>query len=188
MSRIPSLEDSYFAVLGLTGAGKSLFLNAISDSNQCEVGSIGKSCTQKNKLITFIYKNHRFNALDTAGLDDSNDNESKIKNLKDILKEQPMIKALIILKKYNDLRLPGSMQDALISFMEAFPLKKFWEHVIIVNTWANPFDETFKDYIDEPHEQFLEKILQCEKLINIMKDKNIDLPHNLKEYYVCSKK
>jgi ABC-type nitrate/sulfonate/bicarbonate transport system ATPase subunit len=62
---IDYINESYFAVLGLTGAGKSSFLNAINDTESCEVGKKDKSCTQKNQLVTFLFNNQRFNALDT---------------------------------------------------------------------------------------------------------------------------
>ena len=179
---------SFFVVLGLTGAGKSFFINAISDTNSCKVAASGKSCTQMNEMVSFVYNNHRYNALDTPGLDDSDNNDEKINTLKNILGSHPTIKTLIFIKKYNDLRLPMSMQSALSTFMEAFPLKTFWDHVIIVNTWANPHDETVNDFLNEPHETYLEKILTCDNLKNIMKEKNINVPSKLKEYYVCSKK
>ena len=188
MSTFDYLHESCFAIIGLTGAGKSSFLNAISDSDSCKVGTQGKSCTQGNQLVTFVYNNHRFNALDTPGLDDSDNNDEKINTLKNILGSHPTIKTLIFIKKYNDLRLPMSMQSALSTFMEAFPLKTFWDHVIIVNTWANPHDETVNDFLNEPHETYLEKILTCDNLKNIMTKKNINVPSKLKEYYVCSKK
>lgn len=185
---IDYLHESYFSVLGLTGTGKSLFLNALSDTESCIVGSKGKSCTQNNQLVSFIYNNHRFNAIDTPGLDDSDNNNEKIKILKNILKVHPKIKKIIVVKKYNDMRFPLSMQNAFITFMEAFPLKTFWEHVIIVNTWANPHDESYTDHMIEGHENFLDKILECQNLLNIMNQKNINLPTTLKEYFVCSKK
>lgn len=185
---IDYLHESYFSVLGLTGTGKSLFLNALSDTECCIVGSKGKSCTQNNQLVSFIYNNHRFNAIDTPGLDDSDNNNEKIKILKNILKVHPKIKKIIVVKKYNDMRFPLSMQNAFITFMEAFPLKTFWEHVIIVNTWANPHDESYTDHMKEGHENFLDKILECQNLLNIMDQKNINLPTTLKEYFVCSKK
>ena len=72
--------------------------------------------------------------------------------------------------------------------MEAFLLQTFWDHVIIVNTWANPHDESFADYKEEKHETFLEKILQSKNLLNIMQQKNINVPSKLNEYFVCSKK
>ena len=158
---IDYIYESYFAVLGLTGAGKSSFLNAISDTDSCIIGKLGRACTQNIQLVSFAYDNHRFNALDTPGLDDTDNNEEKIKILKNILKEHPKIKKIIIIKKFSDLRLPLSMQNAFITFMEAFPIQTFWDHLIIVNTWANPHDETYMDYKEEEHETFLEKILQC---------------------------
>jgi hypothetical protein len=66
-----------------------------------------------------------------------------------------------------------------------FLSKLFWDHVIIVNTWANPHDEDFQDYLEENDETYLEKILKCQNLLKIMKDKQINVPSNLKEYYVC---
>ena len=185
---IDYIYESYFAVLGLTGSGKSSFLNAISDSDSCKIGMLGISCTQKNQLVSFVFNNHRFNAIDTPGLDDSNNNDEKVNILKNILKEHPKIKKIIIVKKYNDIRLPESMQKSLITFMEVFPLKNFWKNVIIVNSWANPHDETYQDYLEEKHETFLDKLLSCEKLLQVMRNKNIEIPNSLEEEYVCSKK
>lgn len=192
MSRgIDYLNESYFAVLGLTGSGKSSFLNAISGDNACIVANTGLACTQKPQLVSFVpphIPNHRFNAIDTPGLDDTNNNQEKINILKNILAVHPTIKKLIIVKKYNDLRLPESMQNAIIAFMEAFPMKNFWDHVIIVNSWANPHDESFNDYMEEGHQKFLDKILGCQHLLKKMKEKDIQRPKDLKEYFVCSKK
>ena len=55
---IDYIYESYFAVLGWTGAGKSLLLNAISDTNSCLIGSFGKTGTQNNQLVSFLYENH----------------------------------------------------------------------------------------------------------------------------------
>ena len=73
-------DASFFVILGLTGAGKSFFINAISDTNCCKVAASRKSCTQMNEMVSFVYNNHRYNALDTPGLDDSdnNNNDEKI--------------------------------------------------------------------------------------------------------------
>ena len=91
-------------------------------------------------------------------------------------------------EKYGELRVCVSLQEAFKVFMEAFPLHNFWEHVIIVNTWVNPHDESFQDYMNEQHETFSEKIPQRENAKKIMESKKIDVPHSLKEYFVCSKK
>ena len=71
--------------------------------------------------------------------------------------------------------------------MEAFPIKTFWDNVIIVNFLENPQEETFTDYISKSHENFIEKIVQCDKLKSNIDNKNINLPSKLKVYSVCSK-
>ena len=189
MTGIDYINESYFAVLGLTGVGKSSFLNAISDSDSCLIGNFGKSCTQDKQLVSFVFNNHRFNAIDTPGLDDSDNDDEKVNALKKVLKDHPTIKKIILVKKYNDLRLSESMQKALTVIMDAFPLKTFWDHVIVVNSWANPHDEFYTDYIEEgKHENFFNQIMKCDYLLNVMKEKNINKPKELKEYFVCSKK
>ncbi len=52
---------------------------------------------------------------------DSDNNDENVNTLKNILRKYPTIKKIIIVKK----RLPKSMQNAISSFMEAFPLKTF---------------------------------------------------------------
>ena len=191
MTGVDYINESYFAVLGLTGVGKSSFLNAISDSDSCVIGNCGKSCTQTNQLVSFVFNNHRFNGIDTPGLDDSDNDNEKVKAnaLKKVLKDHPTIKKIILVKKYNDLRLSESMQKALTVLMDAFPLKTFWDHVIVVNSWANPHDEFYTDYIEEgKHENFFNQIMKSDYLLNVMKEKNINKPKELKEYFVCSKK
>ena len=178
--------ESFFAIIGLTGCGKSEFLNALAGEKVCETSNGGKSKTQKIQKVELLYKNNLFSAIDTPGLDDSNDDNSKIEIIKDLLIKYPKIKKLLLIKRYNEVRFPGSLQKALKIYMEAFPIKDFWEHVIVVNTWANPNDETFTDFMEKQQENYVDKILECENLIEFMKSKGIDIPQDIKEYYVDS--
>ena len=176
------IYESYFAVFGLIGCGKSSFVNAISNTECCCVGNPGRSCTQLIQIVNFEYNNHRFYAIDTPGLDDLEDVGPK--NLfNKMVTEFPKINKIIIVKKYNDLRLPRNIQQLLISIMSSFPLEDFWDYVMIVNSWANPDDESFQDYMEEKHETFCNKILNCEKLLKVMKEKRIKIPTHLKEYF-----
>ena len=172
------IKENCFVVLGLSGVGKSLFINAISGTDCCMVGSSYKSCNQVVALVNFVYNNHKMTAIDTPGLDDSKENLEVLKNF---LK---YIKKIIIVKKYNDIRLNSNLISALFKI---FPFRNLWEHVIIVNTFANPHDENFNDYMKETHEYFVDKIKNCENLKKIMSEKNIKIPTKLKEYFVCSK-
>ena len=65
--------------------------------------------------------------------------------------------------------------------MKDFPLKNFWDHVIVVNTFANPGDETFREFMEEPHEKYIETILQCNNLINFIKNNNIENTKDIKQ-------
>ncbi len=51
------IDESYFAVLGITGVGKSSFLNALMRENICEVGNQGNSKTKLAQIINFIHIN-----------------------------------------------------------------------------------------------------------------------------------
>ena len=86
---------SFFVVLGLTGAGKSFFINTISDTDSCKVADSEKSCTQMNEMVSFVYYNHRYITLDTPGLDDSDNNDEKIMTVKQILNIHKDVKMLI---------------------------------------------------------------------------------------------
>lgn len=185
---IDYIYESYFAIIGLTGHGKSTFLNAISGTESCKVSSKGKSETQVIQLVSFVRNNHRFNAIDTPGLDDSDDDKKKVSIIKEVLKGHPKIKKLILIKKLTDVRLSGSMQNAIIAFMEAFPKKNFWDHVIIVNSRANKSSDEYKEFMDSEYEEFVYKIKDCQKLKDEMIKRGIDPPIRIKEYFVDSKK
>lgn len=72
-------NKSYFAVIGITGKGKSLFVNTISGQNKFAVSSSGDSETQKVQDVEFIFNNGSLVAIDTPGLDDSLYNYEKFK-------------------------------------------------------------------------------------------------------------
>ena len=86
------------------------------------------------------------------------------------------------------MRLSGSMHNAIINYMNAFPTRKFWEHVIVVNTYANKHSEDFKVFYRNDYESFAHKINDCSNLKNIMSQKEIDFPVKIKEYFVDSTK
>ena len=88
----------YFAVIGITGEGKSLFVNTISGQNKFAVSSSGDSETQKVQDVEFIFNNGSLVAIDTPGLDNSLYNYEKIQNLKTLIIYYPTIKCILIVK------------------------------------------------------------------------------------------
>ena len=129
-------NDSYFTAIGITGEGKSSFLNILSGKNKFSISSKGNSETQTVQHVSFSFNGTSFVAIDTPGLDDSVDNSKKIKDLKRLISVYPTLKCLLIVKKYNNFRLSLSIQESIKVFMEAFPKKNFWDHVIVINTFS----------------------------------------------------
>ena len=181
-------KESYFVIVGLTGVGKSTFVNAISNKKCCRVSVKGKSMTQNHQLIRFSQNHHTFYVVDTPGLGDSQNNERVINELKTLLSKWPFLKKIVIIKPYTEIRLADYLQKALEVIMECFPLQNFWDHVLIVNNRCIPTDEAYKDFLEENPETFLDKLKQCTNLLDFMKSKNIDCPNEVKEFFIDSKK
>jgi hypothetical protein len=182
------IKESYFVIVGLTGVGKSTFVNAISNKKCCRVSVKGKSMTQNHQLIRFSQNHHTFYVVDTPGLGDSQNNERVINELKTLLSKWPFLKKIVIIKPYTEIRLADYLQKALEVIMDCFPLQNFWDHVLIVNNRCIPTDEAYKDFLEENPETFLDKLKQCTNLLDFMKSKNIDCPNEVKEFFIDSKK
>lgn len=183
------IDESYFAVLGITGVGKSSFLNALIGEERCQVGNEGSAKTKKAQVINFIYNEHQFFAIDTPGLDDDEDNDEddeNVKTIEKIFEKSPKIKAILIVMPYNQIRLARSLRKAIIVFMKLLPIKDFWDHVYIVYTWSNPNDNNFINHMNNNPMKFFEKVLKSKKIMDFMNKKKIDFPTSTKEFFIDS--
>ena len=183
--QIDEVKDKISILLGITGVGKSSFINCITNTNRCEVGNSTKSCTQKIMQSDMFKDGYNFYFVDTPGLDDGEGDEKNIEQLKSIKKKYPRINVLLICLKIDDLKLSNSLKKSLIQFMEIFPCSEFWNHVIILRTHAerSPKFEKKKKNISG---KFLEGIHNDKELIDYMKKNGITVPANLKEFFVDS--
>ena len=189
MDYVDEIEEAntcYYAVIGITGVGKSQFLNALTDSQKATSSSSGNSHTQNFEIIPVGFEKKILRGVDTPGLSDSKDNKEKINKIKQLLSVFPRIQKLIVVKKYNDIRIDSGIQDALKVFMESFPLQNFWDYVIIVNTWAETDSRAFKNFKKNEFKKFSDKVNECENLKEYMQKNNIDFPQAVEEYFVDS--
>ena len=195
-------------LFGETGDGKSSFINAFFGKNVAPVSKNAKKCT---KFVT-PYKDQRGNEtytlIDTPGLNDIEKEEEN--NKKEIMKaleeeikgnSEKRIKCILIILKYDEVRLKGSYINALKFLMDLFPIHDFWEHVIIIrsfttyiNQLTNKTNEQTKERInkrinelfDEKKQSLLVGLKEEDDLLKKMRDLNIKIPDEINMKFVDS--
>lgn len=176
-------RDRACALLGITGVGKSSFINSITKTKECEVGKKSTSVTSKIKVIQKLFNGKNYYFIDTPGLDDGKGDKSNISELEK-LRDYPRISTLLICFKYNDVRLTDSIKKTLKKIMDIFPAQNFWDHVIIIRTWCSLTGRKLERYKNDYKGEIVNGIKNDNELCQYMMKKNITLPSNLKEFYV----
>ena len=179
------IRDKISILLGITGVGKSSFINCITQKKECKVGDTSKACTQKINQADITNEGYNFYFVDTPGLDDGDGDEKNVAQLDSLKKKYPRINVFIICLKFDDLRLSNSLKTALKKFMEIFPTPSFWDHVLILRTHAER-SKKFEKNKKKVEGKLLEGIIGDKDLIEYMKNNNINIPPKLTEFFVDS--
>ena len=159
-------------ILGEKGHGKSSFLNALFKNY-----GINKTLDTRHETIftpcQIDIDEDKFIFYDTKGLNDLEYN-NRIKEfiINEATNSSNRIKALLICLHIDDERFHASIREMLKEFMNCFPLKDFWEHVLIIRTFVHSPD--LKEYGN------LEDSVK-EYLGDYMQEKKIDFPKNMNE-------
>ena len=134
------MSHHYCVVLGETGKGKSSFLNALfknfNVNEHLQTSDEGEGCTKDIKGCKPVdIHNDKYFFIDTPGLNDNDLDEKTKKALRNqATNPKNRIKAILICLHIDDKRLSKSIQEMLKEFMNCFPLKDFWKHVLIIRT------------------------------------------------------
>lgn len=183
-------NDYICIVLGETGVGKSSFINGITNKQEaCKVSNSARACTTKFKIVSTAHDNSRFHFIDTPGLNDAKGDEKNINEIKTGLSDYPKFRCIIILLKFQEMRLKAPDITSLKNFMQCFPSKSFWDHVFIVRTHADTSAKKFKKEKAKVEGKIVESINDEEEKAfidfkNFMRRKKIELPTSIDEFYV----
>ena len=141
-----------FVLAGKTGAGKTTLLNAIFGK---EVGKVERSLTsvtQNSQVFYYKMQNGKcISLIDTPGLSDSNVLENKnidiihLENITEVIsKENIRLKGILFLVNFQNERFDSDEQKALIRYNQLFPLRRFWQNLIVIFThhFADPDGDT----------------------------------------------
>lgn len=181
-----SQDVSSIIILGETGTGKSTFINNLCLTPICKVGLgldseteevLGVKCEGEYKDIFMI---------DTPGLNDSNGEEQDERNINlmsQFIKNNPRIKGIIILLKFTDNKLTGSIKKSMKTFYNMFPMNNFWSHVVIVFSYYYDTNSEAKlqrkKLLIKNYEKEIKKIMQQSK----SEHKDFIIPENIKMYF-----
>ena len=137
---INKAKQNGFILTGLTGAGKTTLLNVLFND---EIGIVRKSAISVTTDSTvYFYKNNSgncFSIIDTPGLSDTSNNKEVENNhlnsiRKAVKKDNIQIKGILFLINFQKERIDASEQEALINYNQLFPLRRFWQNIIIIYT------------------------------------------------------
>lgn len=183
--KMDEVKDKISILLGQTGAGKSTFINAITEKKNCKIGNGTESCTSKIQQSDKNVDGYNYYFVDTPGLDDGKGDDENIAQLGNIKQKYPRINVFIICLKLDDLKLTSSLKKSLIKFMEIFPCPKFWEHVIILRTHSER-SKKFNSKKKKVEGKLSEAIRKDPDISTFMSKNQINFPSNINEYYVES--
>ena len=177
----------YTIVLGITGKGKSSFINAMTGNKVANTSSDGNRCTTEITYYNINRDKDTFSFIDTPWLNDKLGDEKHLELIrKEATKPKSRIKCILIVMNLTDNRLEKSHQIALKEFMNCFPFPNFWKNVIIIRTHADPSDKKFKYQNKEIEGKLVKTIQEDEELKKYMNERNITVPTKLKEFYIDS--
>ena len=173
-------------VLGEFGVGKSSFINAITKKNECVVGDNIEPTTKKYKEIQTSYNGNNYIFIDTPGLNTSYSDDINMIEIQDAILKYPQFRCILILLKFDELKLSDKIVKLLVNLIKCIPVKYFWEHVLLIRTYANTSDKKFakkKKKVAGAILKFAENLHDYDDE-HILESKEILIPENIEEFYV----
>lgn len=154
-------KEFKIAVIGPTGVGKSQFCNYVqkdATNTKNKVSDSLDSCTQDPAPNVFERQNSKFNFIDTAGNNDSSDNdEINIQKLVNYLRTIKEIDYIFLLLSFGE-RLSQSSRDYIKRLGKIFTPMEFYHHLVVVFTKSGNSGKSNKK--KEKNKEEITKILK----------------------------
>ena len=187
-SELKEARNNGFLLGGKTGAGKSTLLNCLFGKNMTEVKRSAKAVTTDPNVYFYKLENKKcISIIDTPGLSDpkniqdtNTDNIHLDKIIKIVKKENIIIKGILFLVNFQSERFDSNEAEALINYNKIFPLKRFWQHVLIIFThlYSDPNGDTteeMKNDRDLSNKEIFKEIMEKVKNVSDVIDyKNLN--------------
>ena len=93
---LDEIKDKVAIALGITGVGKSSFINSITKKKKCKVGNTSDACTQEVLQVDVSNEGYNFYFVDTPGLDDGKGDDKNIAQLDNLKSKYPRINVFLI--------------------------------------------------------------------------------------------
>ena len=185
-------KNNGFIVLGKTGVGKSNFLNALTGKMVAKSERNLNPVTTETSIIYHKLKNNKWIALiDTPGLsdpkvfEDKKFDENTLKKIKKCIKDNKIhVRGILFLTNFQIERFDADEQKTLCKYNKIFPLKKFWEHIIIIfthyygDTEGGISAEEIKQVREKSNSDIFQQIMNRVKNVsNVIKYSQLDIKY-----------
>ena len=133
-------------VTGKTGEGKSTLVNRLLGANVAVEGAGSERCTATVTEYKAVLHGVPVTVFDSPGLQDTTEKEDEY--LKDMRERCQNLSLVLYCTKMINHRLKDEDKHAIIKLTAAFG-QKFWEHAVLVLTFANMENVSRRDDRDE---------------------------------------
>ena len=132
-------------VIGITGTGKSSFINFMTNKKECNVSNEAESCTKDYKMVDVYDKGTIYWFVDTPGLDDSQGDQSNIKEIMKFRNAVPRINAIIYCQSLTEQRVTHSAINLFKLMKQLYPDPNLFTHFIIIRTKSDRSSKYFEE-------------------------------------------